>query len=310
MLARSHNSSRGVLVRLGVVLVLFVLLLAVNSEFLRDVYLRNQLTTIGWIVNGGILALFLLGLARLVFLLLRYMREERALQRFMRELQADPGHPPLDHGEDTLIARRYQEILLLSRGHAPINHAALASVLVAQESTAASLPKFINNTLILTGVFGTIVSLSIALVGASNVLGSAQQGSGDMGLIIHGMSTALSTTITAIVCYLIFGYFYLKLTDIQTSLLGRVEQVTAIHLLPRFAVTPDSLLQRVSGLVQSLGEAAAVMRTLQSDHLAAITQLHSLLAVLNQRTQPMSDDLKSIRRVLHEGFRLPEPERH
>ncbi len=308
MMESKSNVSRGVLVWLIVVLVVMTALLAINTEFLTNVYLRNQLTATGYIINGGILALFLLGLGRMVVLLLRYMREERALYRFARALAMDSPLASIDLDQNTLIARRYQEILTLSEHNAPINHAALASVQVARESTAISLPKFVNNILILTGVFGTIVSLSIALVGASDVLGSAQQGPGSMGMIIHGMSTALSTTITAIVCYLVYGYFYLRLTDVQTHLLSQVEQITTFYLMPRYAYTPDNLMQRIAGLVKALSGVAEVMRTVQADNMAASTQLHSLIASLNQRTKPMSDDLKSIKRVLHEGFRLPETE--
>ncbi len=306
MFENRGNFSRAVLLRLVLVLALAGVLLVLNGEFLLNVYIRNQPTAAGWVINGGILLLFLLGLARLVAVLLRYMREEQALHRFVQALENNQAASDIDRR--SLIARRYEALLTLSRGNAPINHAALAAAQVARESTAISLPKFVNNTLILTGVFGTIVSLSIALLGASNLLGSAQGEAGNMGLVIHGMSTALSTTITAIVCYMIYGYFYLKLTDAQTHLFGQIEQVTTLYLLPRFAYTPDTLMQRVGGLVKGLVEVAEVMRTVQTDYLAATSQLHSLLAVLNQRTRPMAEDLQAIQALLREGFRLPAPE--
>lgn len=296
--------SRGVLVRLIVVLAIVAVLVVASFGFINQVYFRDQLTPTGLVINGSILALFVTGLLRIVGSLWRYMGEERMLARFGAALEEEHFHPAADLDGESIVARRYNAILALSRQNAPINHAALASALAARESTRLSLPKFINNILILTGVFGTIVSLSIALLGASNVLGEPGR-LGDMGLVIHGMSTALSTTITAIVCYLIYGYFYLKLIDTQTHVLSGIEQVTTLYLLPRYAHTPDNIVHRVAGLVESLHEVAGVMRAAQSDMASSATQLHSLVAGLNQRIKPMSDDMRSIRRTLREGFRLP-----
>ena len=114
---------------------------------------------------------------------------------------------------------RYKTLLDLYSRRTAINHNALASTLMAQESSYISFPKFVNNILILTGVFGTIVSLSIALLGASDMLGNINDGDG-LGVVIHGMSTALSTTMTAILAYLFFGYFYLK-TNRYANLLAK-----------------------------------------------------------------------------------------
>ena len=71
-----------------------------------------------------------------------------------------------------------------------------------------------------------------------------------MGMVIHGMSTALSTTITAIVCYVFFGYMFQRLTDAQTNLISGVEQVTTAFLMPKFQVQTDNVLYEFTGLIR------------------------------------------------------------
>ncbi|MET0095107.1 MAG: hypothetical protein ABW120_16325, partial [Sedimenticola sp.] len=244
------NLSRKVLVRMIIIAALSAALLVWKLDFINDVYFRDQLTATGLIINGSILALFVLGIVKIIWILLAYGKEERNMKRFVENLE-DNANPLTDVNEKSIISHRFRTMETLHQSNTPVNHNALASTLVASESTRNSFPKFINNILILTGVFGTIVSLSIALIGASDLLASAINVDG-MGLVVHGMSTALSTTITAIVCYFYFGYFYLKLTDVQTNLVSAVEQVTNNYLLPRFQVQTESILYEFTGLIRSL----------------------------------------------------------
>jgi len=104
--------------------------------------------------------------------------------------------------------------------------------------------------LILTGVLGTIVSLSIALLGATDLISTGSE-TGGLATVIGGMSTALSTTMSAIVAYLIFGYFYLRVLDAQTHFLGRIEELSATHLVPRFQTSPDTLVNDYSRLLST-----------------------------------------------------------
>ena len=223
--------SRSILLQLILLSIVLLLIIVINLDFVDDIYFKNQATRVGYIVNGSILVLFAFGLFRIISLLMRYSLEESALARFLRNVEDEEARPTDKISKNSLIARRYKSVVEISKHNVAVNHSALASTLVASESTRLSLPKFISNILILTGVFGTIVSLSVALLGASNILDSAE-GLGNMGLVIHGMSTALSTTTTAIVCYLFFGYFYLKVTDVQTQLLSGIEQATTLYIMP------------------------------------------------------------------------------
>ncbi|MCW8905929.1 MAG: hypothetical protein OQL28_01665, partial [Sedimenticola sp.] len=249
ILIRSHFS-RNILLRMLLLAVAAGGIIYWKLDFIIDVYFRDQLTATGFIINGSIVALFVLGLLRIITILISYSAEERALRQFLQNLK-DKVDPLYEVADNRIIAHRYRTLIRLHKSNTQINHNALATTLVAAESTRNSLPKFINNILILTGVFGTIVSLSIALIGASDLLASAVKVDG-MGVVIHGMSTALSTTITAIVCYFFFGYFYMKLTDVQTNLVSGVEQVTATHLIPRFQVQTESVLYEFTGLIRSL----------------------------------------------------------
>ena len=53
-------------------------------DLLETVYLKDQLTTLGWLINGAILVIFALGLLRMITTFFGYMREEAALARFIR----------------------------------------------------------------------------------------------------------------------------------------------------------------------------------------------------------------------------------
>ncbi len=303
MVQYKTNYSRSVLFQFLMLSVLVAFLLLINHEFLINLYLKNQETNTGFIVNGSILALFIIGLLRLITLLLRYSREESALARFIQNVQDEVSLPTERLSKKSLIYNRYVSVLEISKHNVAVNHSALASILVATESTRLSLPRFISNILILTGVFGTIISLSIALMGASDIIDSADGISG-MSIVIHGMSTALSTTSTAIICYLFFGYFYMKLTDVQTELLSGIEQATTLYIMPRFTYQTDSMLHEVGNLVKALHEAASVMANTQIDFAEAGRNLNTLSSTYANRLMTLSTDIEEIKSLLRDGFRL------
>ena len=297
--------SRSILLQLILLSIVLALIILINLQFVSDIYFKNQATRVGYIVNGSILVLFALGLFRIISLLMRYSLEESALARFLRNVEDEEARPTDKISKNSLIARRYRSVVEISKQNVAVNHSALASTLIASESTRLSLPKFISNILILTGVFGTIVSLSIALLGASNIIDSAD-GLGNMGMVIHGMSTALSTTTTAIVCYLFFGYFYLKVTDVQTQLLSGIEQATALYIMPRFTYQTDSMLHEIGNLVRSLREAAERMGQVEADFADAGSQMNNMIGSYADSVSNLDQNIEEIKHLLRSGFRLPE----
>lgn len=297
--------SRSILLQLILLSIVLLLIIVINLDFVNDIYFKNQATRVGYIVNGSILVLFAFGLFRVISLLMRYSLEESALARFLRNVEDEEARPTDKISKNSLIARRYKSVVEISKHNVAVNHSALASTLVASESTRLSLPKFISNILILTGVFGTIVSLSVALLGASNIIDSAN-GLGNMGLVIHGMSTALSTTTTAIVCYLFFGYFYLKVTDVQTQLLSGIEQATTLYIMPRFTYQTDSMLHEVGNLVRALREAAEKMAQVEVDFAEAGRNMNNMIGAYADSIGNIDDDINEIKQLLRTGFRLPE----
>jgi hypothetical protein len=304
MVQYKSGYSRNVLFQFMVLSVLTGFVLLINYEFLLNLYIENQATNVGYIVNGSILGIFVLGVSRLIVLLLRYSREESALKRFIKNVEDNEVLPTERISKKSLIYNRYINVLEISKHNVAVNHNALASTLVATESTRLSLARFISNILILTGVFGTIISLSIALLGASDIIDSADGISG-MSIVIHGMSTALSTTATAIVCYLFFGYFYMKLTDVQTELLSGIEQATTLYIMPRFTYQTDSMLHEVGNLVKALHEAANTLTKTQAQLAEASRNLGALTGNNAESLIRLGADIDEIKSLLRDGFRLP-----
>ena len=177
--------------------------------------------------------------------------------------------------------------------------------MVALESSRVSFPKFVHNVLILTGVFGTVVSLSIALLGASDVIVSTTE-TGGLGMIIHGMSTALSTTMTAIFAYLFFGYFYLRLMDAQTHMVSSLESSTTRILLPMFQIEPEKAAEQLSQIVKTAAALVERLDQSQASYAEVAADLRNLFVSYRDEMQRNSDGLTKMTKVLREGFRLDE----
>lgn len=304
MIQFKSNYSFNILLRLIVMSVIVVVLVYYNFDYIQNIYLKNQLTNTGYIINGTILGLFVIGMLKLMMSLIFYWREERALGRFIINIRQELSNPSGGISDQSLIYHRYVTMQEIYRQQAPINQSALAATMVASESTRLSFPKFVSNILILTGVFGTIISLSIALMGASSLM--EENGVRSMGQVIHGMSTALSTTTTAIICYLFFGYFYLKLTDIQTNLFSAIEQVTTQYLMPRFSFQSENMIHQLAELIKSLHHTAADMQLAQQQYMEMSSRVNQITSRYDERISGMSEDITTIGKLLRQGFRLPE----
>jgi hypothetical protein len=341
-----HNYTRNILIQMLAVLAVVAAACAWQWDVISQIYIANQINAIGWVVNGGILTLFATGLVELIKRFYEYRNQEQAINRFTVNVNNNV-EPLLGIRRDSMVAERFLILKSLNRKRANINQSALAATLLASESSRNSYLKFVHNVLILTGVFGTIISLSMSLLGASDILQSGgvagglggvvpDHGSG-LGTMIFGMSTALSTTLTAIIAYLFFGYFYIKLTDTQTFLISKIEQVTTTTLMPHLQMNQDAVVQDYSEsirlaneLIQKLDESQKIYadsaQALEQASMGLAQQLQQAageradnqemlglvreVVELQQKTaQSNANNMDEVVTLLQRGFRLP-PENH
>ena len=301
---RNQRYARKILIQFLVLAVAIIFVVIWQQDFLYAVYAENQVTQVGVFINGGIGVLFFGGIYQIVREFKRLESEEIALNKTL--LNLENKNAALEGvSASSLIANRYETLVDLHRQHAVINHSALAATVVALESSRVSFPKFVHNVLILTGVFGTVVSLSIALLGASDVIVSTTE-TGGLGMIIHGMSTALSTTMTAIFAYLFFGYFYLRLMDAQTHVVGSLESSTTRILLPMFQIEPEKAAEQLSQIVKTAAALVERLDQSQASYAEVAADLRNLFVSYRDEMQRNSDGLTKMTKVLREGFRLDE----
>jgi len=297
--------SRSVLIQWVIFLILALGLITLFSSDLEKIYLANGVTNSGLFLNGIILILFALGMFRLIALLLRYQREEKALIHFYNNLTQHIESPLQNVEPTSIMAQRFETLQAMAKSHAEINHQALASTLIASESTRTGLVRFVQNILILCGVFGTIVSLSMALFGASSLLESSVSSSG-MGMVIHGMSTALSTTMTAIVCYLSFAYFNGALHNVQTNFLSALEQLTTTHLIPKMQITPDTIDRQLASLLRAMALLVQEMHHNQKELPKLLEKITHISEQNDTHHQSHVTQIQALQETLQQGFRLPK----
>ncbi len=299
----SHkNSARNTLFQIVFFLISIATLLFVFKDDIATLYTSSDISLSAILLNGLIVVLFLIGMFRMIITLLRYMNEHQTLRRLINYLQQDADDPIARLSPNALSVQRYQYIHWINQQGSNVNQAALASTLNANESSRLTLIRFVHSTLILAGVFGTVVSLSLALVGASALLGSPES-SKEMGMVIAGMSSALSTTMTAIICFIIYAYFYLRLNDSRVQLLSGIEDATTLYILPKINHSEESLIHHISDLTIALNKSAEYITQVENKLIIATNQLQQVVGDLQGSIN--HSGLNEIIKLIREGFRLP-----
>lgn len=289
-------------------IVLLLTAMGVGVWFYRqpmmEFFAHTQAGTLGLVLNGAIVVIFLIGLARMIIMFVGYSREQAVLRRFVKRAQENAASPTYALSESALIVERYNAVQTITRQHAEVNQAALAATLVAGQSAQFTLIRYVNSILILAGVLGTVISLAVALMGAAGLMNSPESMK-SMWDIIGGMSNSLSTTVTSIICYVFFAYFYLCLQDARTQLLANIEDVTSLYILPRFKQTEGNhLMQDVAKLVSELRTAAETVNQVQNRFLQAGERLQLAVGDLQTAVAQSGDNIRVIRESVREGFRL------
>lgn len=285
-------------------------------ELVTEIYFIDDKTII---LNGIIFLLFFMGVIHLVRSFVHYSFEEKQIKTFVSDKELGNEDFIENISTESIIAKRYFTVKDLYDRQVPIHHGAISSIMIAEESLYQSFPKFVNNVLILTGVFGTIVSLIFALVGASSILQTALPGAG-MGVMLSGMNTALTTTATAIVCYFVFTYFFQRLTDVQTYVFGKVEEAVLIHIVPEFAFDSEAVTYKTELLIKEMRELVEELKKgtgFIQNSLAGLNEynqiyIEKMAALITgheyqiTKTEHVVTKLEAIKEVLLNGFRLKD----
>ena len=289
----------------GIALVLFGALLHWQRDVLADIYWGPLATKLGMVVNGVIVVLFLAALARIFYLLFTYIREDRSTDKFEEQLDFGLTEAGIEDLSDSLIVQRYR---VLQQGQSELDRpqqAALSAILLNQEMTRLGLIRLIQSLLILLGVFGTVASLSLALVGASDLLAFPRNGGG-ITLVVHGMATALSTTMTAIGAYLVLTLIFSRLVASQSSVCQQIELLTLRRLLPLVSREGGNLAHTLALRLKDLNEVAVALAEVQDRLAPHLEAMRHERHVQNEHSKKLMEALQSVDKTLRKGFRLDQ----
>ena len=281
-----------------VTLLLFGALLYWQRGVLIDVYWGPLATKLGMVVNAVIVALFVVSLIRIFYLLFVYIREDRSTEKFEEQMDFDLTEAGIKNLSDSLIVQRYR-VLQQSRSELDRpQQAILSAILLSQEMARFDLIRLIQSLLILLGVFGTVASLSLALLGASDLL-TFPKSEGGITLVVHGMATALSTTMTAIAAYLVLALIFSRLVASQSGVCQRIELLTLHRIVPLVTREGGNLTHALALRQKDLNQVAIALAEVQD-------RLTPHIEVQNEHSKQVMEALQKINQTLKKGFRLDQ----
>ncbi len=296
------NAGREALIQMVIILPVIAALAFWQRDFIKAIYFHGQASSLGLVLNAVIVGLFVVGIIKLIISFLVYSREERNILLFVKSRQQGSERLARKIDEDSLIGERFMRIRDLHERNVPINHGIISSIMMAEAGRNLNFPRFVNNILILAGVFGTIISLLLALAGASDVLDSVS-GEG-MELVLHGMNTALTTTATAIVAYFIYTYFFHKLLSVHSTVFARLEDAVLTYVVPEFAYDSDTTNRQIFEVVGELAKAVQTLRADTDGIAISLEKMSDWSDKQNEQLNKLGLQLENMTVLLAKGFRI------
>ena len=277
------------------------------ADFLMGFYLGARSTAVGFVVNSIILGLFSLATLYILVSMVAFRKEELAVQKLFQNISKDSKDPMFGIPSESIVGQRYHILQSAHQRQEKIDLQRLGVLLSVELHAKLTFPKFVAGILVLIGMLGTILSLAIALLGASNLIATVDSVN-DLGAVLNGMSTALSTTMTGIVTYVLFRFFLSRYMAVQSNLQYTVERLTTLQLGPRFLVDESVLAPKIVSLVDSLNLAATKIAEHHQHLMVTSEKFADAAQTYSSNINGMLTGISQINDNLSKGFRLDKEE--
>lgn len=273
------------------------------QDFLVEFYSGKRTTSAGTTINLVIVSIFLVGTVLIFLNIFKSLREEKNICQFFSSFSKDGRDPLYGIQDKSLIAEQYHFLKNKYDKHERIEADDLSSLLARKLAAQLVMPNYIANILILLGMLGTIVSLAIALLGASTIIENIDQVD-DLGAILDGMSTALSTTMTGITSYIFLRFFISRQSVVQNNLEYMMDRITLLYLVPQWEQSPEKINFTVGQLIEKLHKVVATTEEQQTELGIWYKKLGLLIERNIKPDEDLTREMALINRNLREGFRL------
>ncbi len=241
--------------------------------------LLASFTGLSLVLNLAILAAFAVGALLVLGWLSRASREEAAVNRFFTQNEAALREGSgleglnLDGLGRCAIRERVGLLSEIERAGRFTDAAVLSEALLDREEPRVDVARYTAGTLVLLGLLGTFIGLLLTIGGVADVvdgLGVTPDGDIEAFLVqlkvglrapLEGMGLAFSTSLLGLTGSLLLGIGALGLAAAQSSWMSKLEEATALYLVPAAAVPGASAaapsMAGVSGEAMKQAQAAA-----------------------------------------------------
>lgn len=200
-----------------------------------------------------------------------------------------------------IVGRRIEILHKLHHQGADVDPDSLAALGVAEMDRTLRFARWASTTVVLLGLGGTLIGLSMAVVSARPMLQDIVAGPEAIKAVLDtfsGLGTAFSTTLMGILWAMVTSLGLVLVRSVQGSYLQRVEEVSMVHLYPYFRTSPANAMVQSARLLGELErklaeQLTAVVGELRFRGFALTKTVEDSLSALTKQTEDSGTNIRS-----------------